>query len=76
MLNALRFQCLMSRHIKNPQAIQTLDKQQQKRLAGVLFSLFGLYPLYLAMRLVGLKGLYFRIHRHLYMVARYGENQF
>lgn len=76
MENVIQFQGLMSRHIKNPDALQKLDAKQQKRPLGVLYCLFGLYPLYLAMRLVGMKRLYWNIHRRLYMALHHGENLF
>ena len=63
---------LMSRHIKNPNALQKLDEKQRKRPLGVLYRLFGLYPLYLAMRLTGMKQLYWSIHRRVYMAVHYG----
>lgn len=71
-----QFQALMSRHIKNPDALQRLEKQQQKRPLGVLFRLFGLYPLYLAMRLLGMRRIYWSTHRRLYMALHHGENLF
>ena len=64
---------LMSRHIKNPHLMRTLDEQQRKGLLGVVFRLYGLYPLYLAMRLLGMKRRYWRIHRGIYMALHHQE---
>lgn len=72
----LQLQELMSLHIKNPDAIQKLDDSQKMRPLGVLYRLFELYPLCLAMRLLGMKQLYFRIHRRLYMALHHGEKLF
>jgi len=73
---SLRLQALMSLHIKNPDALQKLDSKQKMRPVGVLYRLFQLYPLYLAMRLLGMKRLYWNIHRRVYMAAHYEESLF
>ena len=65
---------LMSLHIKNPDAIQKLDGLQKKRPLGVLYRLFGLYPVYLVMRLLGMKLQYWKVHRCLYMGAHREES--
>ena len=65
---------LMSRHIRNPDALRSLDERQRRSLLGVGYRLFGLYPLYLAMRLLGMKRRYWRVHRRLYMALHHGEN--
>jgi len=74
--NYLQYQVSMSPHIKNPDALQKLDKKQQRHPLGVLFLLFQLYPLYLVMRLLGMKRLYWSMHRRLYMALHHGENLF
>ena len=63
---------LWSRHVRNPHALRALDERQRKHPVGVVYRLFGLYPLYLAMRLLGMKRLYWRVHRRLYMAAHRG----
>ena len=67
---------LMRWHIKNPHALQKLDASQRKSLLGVLYRLFELYPIYLVWHLLGMKRLYWRAFRRLYMALHHGETLF
>ena len=71
-----QLRALMSRHIVNPDALRKLDEKQKRSRMGVLYRLYGLYPLYWVMRLLGMRSLYFRIHRRLYMALHHGESLF
>lgn len=67
---------LMYKHIKNRHEIQKLGDSQKMRPLGVLYRLFELYPLYLVMRLLGIKRQYWIVHRAVYMVLHYEESLF
>ena len=73
---SLQFQALMRHHLNPEWKPKTLDEKQRKSPLGVVFRLFELYPLYLAMRLAGMKRLYWNIHRRTYMALHHGENLF
>ncbi len=53
LLKCPRYRGIMSRHIAYPDRWHKLDDEQLNRPLGIIYRLYSLYPLYLAMRSLG-----------------------